>query len=201
MIRSIIFLGLALLLGACEEKPELISHVRTQEISGRDEGPLWLKRPVYRVQLPSHWQYIESRGSLADTTKPNAEFLAYGEVHITFHSFPSRSLEERIPPSSQVARWKSQEMGAVKPFSNGGFIGLFLEGKSLMAWSLQLDASLYQKLRFLASSAEEQEHYKQLSADYTIKITGPPELILAHKNEFLDFAKSCELIQAIPERL
>ncbi len=179
-----------------------------QEFTGRDElvsDQTRVRRPVYRAKVPCGWKRIETDGSLMDTKIPNIAFEIEEGLKVTVHTFPSASLETRIPPFAQVERWKRQLSGDVKTLSkqiaHGGFAGIALEAPTLLAWSMQLDTEHYQTLAFLANSDAEKEHYKQMSADYTIKATGPEELIEKHKEELFLFANSFELIQEIPRRM
>ncbi len=123
------------------------------------------------------------------------------------HTFPTHSLEERIPPEAQVQRWQGQLKGLaahVNGVAHGGFVGLYLEGYTekgtVRAWSLQLDMQHYQTLHFLAATVEEEEHYQQMAADYTLKAFGPTDKLEKHRIAIDLFADSFELIQEIPSR-
>lgn len=178
----------------------LTTCLLTQEFTGREENDQ-IRRPVYRAKVPEGWIRIDPQGSIMDTTLPNATFLIENELKVTVHSFPSENLEDRIPPFAQIERWKRQgHAGKVESISRGGFVGLFLEGASILAWSMQLDLEHYQTLSFLPTNRFEEAHYKQMRADYTIKATGPERLIAKYREELLHFAKSFELIQEIPKR-
>jgi len=103
-----------------------------------------------------------------------------------------------------VKRWEGQlgsVKAAVEPVTHAGFAGLFLEAPTVLAWSMQLDMEHYQTLSLLAGSDAEKEHFKQMCADYTIKVTGSQELIDEHRDELFLFANSFELIQEIPKRM
>jgi hypothetical protein len=192
-------------LAACKKCPEKIPPFTVQEFTGREEsvGVSLVRRPVYRAKVPAGWVRIDPVGTIQDTKEPNATFLVEEKLKVTIHTFPSNRLEERIPPSAQIARWKRQ-LGevetSIEPACHGGFVGLCLEGPTMLAWSMQLDLEHYQTLTFLASSHLEEEHFKQMRADYTIKAAGPEELIESHRNELRFFADSFELIQEIPKR-
>ncbi len=198
------------LLTSCAQSPKNIPSFTWQEIAGREEqlgSAAIVRRPVYRAKVPSGWERVDPslESSLSDTTKPIVSFLIDEKIQITVHNFPSKSLEDRIPPAFQIERWKQQideENPLVEPWGHSGFIGLYFEGKkgktTILAWSMQLDSSHYQTLSFLANSVEEEEHFKQMKADYTIKVNGPTELIEKHRAYLLLFANSFELIQEIP---
>jgi hypothetical protein len=183
-----------------------------QEIQGRDEVISWkstVRRPVYQAKVPLAWQRIDpaQNESLLDTTHPIVSFVIEDGVIVYVHSFPANSLEERIPPAAQIERWRQQlkpTVHTIEPAAHGGFAGLFFEGKndahSLLAWSLQLGLEHFQTLHFLAGTVEEEEHYRQMAADVTIKVSGPTPLIKKHYEEIVLFASSFELIQEIPER-
>lgn len=171
-----------------------------QEFTGREEKDQ-IRRPLYRAKVPPGWVRLDPQGPITDTTLPNVAFLIENELKVTIHSFPSENLDERIPPYAQIERWKRQgDEGKVDSVSRGGFVGLFLEGATILGWSMQLDLEHYQTLAFLPTNRFEEEHYKQMRADYTIKATGPEKLIAKYRDELLLFAKSFELIQEIPKR-
>ena len=184
-----------------------------QEINGRDEIISYnqkVRRPVYRAKIPLSWKRIDPEGldSLLDTTKPIVSFEIADKLRLTLHTFPTTSLEERIPPAAQIERWRNQLKGGsfyIEKITQGGFAGLYFEGKrentTVCAWSMQLDSQHYQTLHFLASTVEEEEHYKQMAADFTIKVSGPGESIEQHWEEIALFANSFELIQEIPARM
>ena len=192
---------LFLILAGCASHPTAETPCVMTEIVGRDT------RPVYRAKVPETWVSLPPEGALSDTTKPNAAFLIDDSVRVTVHSFPTDSFEERISPMAQVERWRRQIAPleeVVEGAARAGFIGLFYEGRhvdhSVLAWSMQLDAEHYLTLQFLEGTPEERAFFKQLRADYTIKVTGPSEVIEKHRRELLEFAKSFELIQEIPKR-
>jgi hypothetical protein len=182
-----------------------------QTFNGRDEIISYgqkVRRPVYQAKVPLAWKRIDpaAKESILDTTKPIVSFFLEEGLLLTIHTFPTHSLEERIPPIAQVERWAAQLKGGkshTEPVGWGGFAGIRFEGeigeRGVVAWSLQLDLEHYQALHFLASTVEEEEHYKQMAADYTIKVTGPKALIEQHREELSFFVDSFELIQEIPK--
>lgn len=208
-----LFLFLVGALSGCRSQSEKVPPFTWQQFNGRDECIGFgqkIRRPVYQAKVPVNWRRVNpsSEDSLVDTTLPIISFQLDDNLTVYVHTFPTESLEERIPPEMQVERWKKQIHAAlpvVKKVGQSGFCGLYFEGSqgtnTLCGWSLQLDVEHYQTLRFLASTVEEEEHYKQMSADYTIKIVGPTAQIDKHKSELTLFAQSFELIQEIPQNL
>lgn len=193
MIRSVMILLCAALLVGCQS--EQIHQFPWQHIAGREH------RPLYRAQVPSEWKRIDPSPlvSLADTTLSLCEFLIedpQGTVRIAIHNFPTHHLEQRIPPQAQIARWRQQNALAsgtscrVLPVSHGGFTGLSLQGPGILAYAMQLAVPHFRILQ--------QHQMFQCCADYTIKATGPQELLIAHQDEIERFARSFELIEEIP---
>lgn len=173
-----------------------------QTIAGRDPA---ITQPIYRARIPAHWQRVDPLPdeSLADTTKPLCRLLilaSEGQIDITIHNFPTDTIDQRIPPQSQVARWQRQlgdrasNTDSIRPFAHGGFVGLFFEADGLLAWSLQLAPSHYRTLSLPPAS----HLNRQLRADYTIKATGPESALAHHRSDILAFARSFELIAEIP---
>lgn len=58
----------------------------------------------------------------------------------------------------------------------------------------------YQTLHFLSATVEEEEHYQQMAADFTIKTFGPIDKLEKHRVAIDLFADSFGLIQDIPSR-
>lgn len=184
-----------------------------QKIQSRDEGDPTSRYPLYDAKVPSDWIRVNPNvnDSIADTTKPLVEFTIVEGNHsarITVHNFPSNTLEERIPTMAQIERWKKQchsieSQPVTIPESHDGFIGFFLECKykigeqkiQLMGWTMQLAPEFYQRLSHDNSYFSRQER-----ADYTIKVVGPEDLILKHREAIMSFANSFELIHALPSR-
>lgn len=193
---------------SCSRSSDKPPPYTEQSINGRDEIVSYghtVRRPVYHAKVPLTWERLDpsENESLLDTTKPIVTFVLDKGLLINVHSFPSDSLEERITPAAQIEHWRSLLKGEtyrLDKIGHGGFSGLYLEGKNLSAWSLQLDAQNYQILHYLATTVEEEEHYKQMAADYTIKAIGPNELLEKHRDEISLFINSFELIQEIPCR-
>ncbi len=151
--------------------------------------------------------------SISDSTRPNCEFYI-GEtspIHFTFHTFPTDTFEQRIPPEAQIGRWKRQfdeidlSTLLIEPRALGGFTGLSfyaegsLNGKehSILGFSMQL-ASLH--WRTLQAQNGPSFKQRQMASDYTLKAIGAPESITTYKSEIELFANSFELIEEIPIR-
>ena len=207
------------ILNACASPEAPNTTLTTYEIGGRDEirsKGIPVRYPVYRVKAPLYWEIERpsSGESIADSTKPLVEFAIEedGEaVRIAIHNFPSEIIDQRIPPSAQIARWKRQ-FDAIDPASVhtepqafGGFTGLFFQASgtfhgqetAMLCWAMQLPAVQYRNL-LLPGTPEELRFFKQMRADYTIKVTGPVYLVEKHKEAIIAFARSFELIQEIP---
>lgn len=201
--------GMGILLAvltSCNSCPEKVPPYTQQEFTGREERTQQqrlVRRPTYRAKVPIGWKRIDPENPIQDTREANVTFRTEDGIVITVHTFPTETLEERVPPAAQVARWKGQlkdAPSAVHAISQAGFAGLKLDAPTLLAWSMQLDFEHYQTLSFLAQSIEEEEHYKQMRADYTIKATGTEAALDLHRKELELFASSFELIQEIPKR-
>ena len=202
-----------ILCASCQKCPQKVPPFTWQEINGQDEIIAYgqrVRRPVYRAQVPIGWQRIgpSENESIRDTTKPIVSFTIEEGVTLMVHTFPTASLEERIPPEVHVQRWQGQLKGMathVSQTAHGDFAGLYLEGYTekgaVRAWSLQLDMQHYQTLHFLATTVEEEEHYQQMAADYTLKAFGPKEKLEKHHIAIDLFANSFELIQEIPTKI
>lgn len=192
-----------LFLVSCNKCPEKVPPYTFQKFTGREERlseQMMVRRPVYRAKVPIGWTRLDPEGLILDTTQPNVTFLIDEDLKLVVHTFPAK----RIPPLAQIERWKGQLSDAqtiVEAAGHGGFAGFFLEAPTVLAWSLQLDFEHYQTLSFLASSPAEHEHFKQMQADFTIKVTGPQKQIAKHRDEILLFESSFELIQEIPKRM
>ncbi len=206
-----IFTLITSLLTSCSSNSSLPSS-NWQLIGGRDDGQV-LERPLlYRVLVPSEWtrQDPSINESIADTKKSICEFYIHEKdqsIRLTIHTFPFMQKQLRIPPQAQIARWKSQfeELDLVathsQPDSHGGFSGLFFEGQGILqgkptkviGWSMQL-ASVYE--RELNQEKQPLDHRK--CADYTIKASGPPDLMDHYRIAIIAFAHSFELIDEIP---
>lgn len=211
-------LALFMLAGCDSPSSPSSSAERWQEVLGRDEGQPDQRKPIYRAKVPSTWQRIDAAitESIADSTKANCEFLIGTEddpIHLVVHSFPSSSLEDRIPPQAQIQRWQRQfdeldlQALQITPCAQGGFTGLCMSAEGLMkgrqtavlAWSMQLAP-----LHFIALQVKEGTNdpvkTRQRQSDYTIKAFGPPKSLAAYRSEIMAFAASFEMIEEIPLR-
>lgn len=221
----LLILALCLLIG-CNKTPIQPSQ-SWQLLPARDNGlspdtPLSILSPqslslpnrplLYRALVPSHWtrQDPSPEESIIDTTKAICAFTIHENdqlIRLTIHTFPILQDRMRIPPQAQIARWKGQfeELDLVAthtlPDAHGGFSGLFFEGEGILhgndtkviGWSMQL-APIFE--RQLNQGRDPLDQYKR--ADYTIKASGPPDLMNKHRQEILTFARSFELIDELP---
>jgi hypothetical protein len=207
-------------MGCSSGDPPKDSESFWQEISGRDEGEgKFYRVPVYRAKVFPGWVFHEpdAKESIFDTMKANSEFLIEypeGTIRIAVHNFPVTNKNDRIPPMAQIARWKRQiseiDQVSLKEdlFAHGGFAGTLIEATglidekkiSVIAVAMQLDSEHYQVLSQKSGTEEEQNLYRQQSADYTIKASGPPDIVSKKRKEILKFARSFELIEEIPVR-
>jgi hypothetical protein len=208
---------IVLLLSSCEtHPPENSPRLIPVEIRGRDNGISAKALPIYRVKAPLSWNFFPPAPteSLSNTIKPLCEWAIEdpaGPIRITVHNFPTDSIEQRIPPSAQVARWQKQFdqldplSSSITQVSFAGFSGLLFEGSGLMnqtqtsvlAWIMQMAPEHYQSLSLHANTSDKS---KQQRADFSIKIIGPRESMETHKRTLLAFAQSFELIDEIPSR-
>ena len=197
-----------LLFTSCQQDNKNNPSVHMQEIAGRDHTP------IYRIRTPDSWIKRDPlpNESLLDTTKAISEFIIResGEtIRITIHNFPSQTIEERIAPQQQVARWKKQFETLFTSSSStiqqafSGYNGLLFEGTGIMngqqimvlGWALQLPLEHYQTI--LHSSLQEKD---SMRSDVTIKAVGPLSLMQKHKEAIIAAARSFELIEEIPNR-
>lgn len=217
MIRSLFFhlLPCCLALHVCTgcSTDQTTSGTRpTQAISGRAEDGV--RFAVYRVALVPGWIRRDPMPDelLEDTTKALCDFFIRDNgatVRIAIHNFPTTTIEERIPPSAQVARWQ-QQLGFVDPAKTGlepqafnGYCGLLLSAENVdtavLGWSLQLGTEHYRTLTEMERRDPAKRHqYRQMRADVTIKATGSPGLIAKHRDDIIAFARAFELIEEIP---
>lgn len=187
LLRTCLLLTL-LLLSACETAPTHTPH--TEFISGRNAD----RQPIYTSVAPSHWQKMPPEQDLNDTMKPVCEYCIDNTLRLVVHNFPSSTLSERIPPQAQVLRWQRQSgSGIVMPECHDGFVGLRFETDTVLAWAMQLDPELYLSLTGPVSTDLD----RQRRADYTIKVTGPQELLEAHRHDIDTFAQQFRLLNPI----
>jgi hypothetical protein len=218
-LNNVLFLFFIILI-SCESQSLPLKSKMVHEINGRDEGNSNLTRfKIYRAKVPETWtrQDPAAHISIADTTKSLCEFLIPCEdnqqIRISIHNFPSKQIEERIPPAAQINRWKQQftllnsTNVSVIPQAYGGFVGYRFEGSGLMndketmvlAWAMQLAPEHFSTLTLhLNYNSEKETSLKQMRADYTIKASGPTFLMEKHRHAIINFANSFELIEEIP---
>jgi len=213
-LLSLTFL-LIFLISSCQE-PKKIKEKHWQFISARDNG-LSFDRPfVYRAIAPTNWirKNPKNDESIQDTRKANCEFYLLNEekekgMRLTIHTFPIQNLQLSISNEAQIARWK-QQFSYLNPLSikvtslsRGGFNGLAFEAEGIIddkqtmviAWSMKL-APLYSHLL-----QQTREVKQELLADYTIKVVGDPEFMKTNRLDIIEFAKSFELIEELPNPL
>ena len=181
-------------------------------------------KPIYRARIPSEWIRRDPlpEEQLADTTKAICEFIIYRPgsedlIRITIHNFPSDKIEDRIPPSAQIARWQRQFELLLPHCSNktaqafSGYLGLMfigsgiLNGKetTMVGFSMQLAPEHYRTLSHplaLESSPIDAETRLQMRSDVTIKAVGPKQSMNEHQDAIINMARSFELIDEIPHR-
>lgn len=215
-MNHLIFLFLTLVFVACNEGPSTQFQQPMQEIKGRDyNGKRFL---VYRARVPLDWIRKDSLAeeSLTDTKKSIVEYYIMHNsdfIRIAIHNFPSDTLEERIPPMVQIARWERQfdhllpEESSNQPQAFNGYSGLKFKGTGtldqkdtmMLGWVLQIGKEHYPMLTH-AKNPENNDLYREMRADVTIKAVGPKELMEEHEEEINQFTRSFELIKEIPSR-
>lgn len=184
--------------------PDQVTEKTPESFEGRLEGI-----PIYQAEIPKSWKKIlpEGKRYLSDTMLPIVTFEVE-DVVVTVHNFPTKTIEERVSPFLQIQRWQKQ-FDYIEPFSlsiqeiaYGGFSGFSLEAegifkgkaKTLMAFAMQLAKEHYYTL---SSQPAKEPKFRQMRADYTIKVLGKKESVARHRNEILAFAESFELIEEI----
>jgi hypothetical protein len=152
---------------------------------------------IYRIKTPHDWKKIYPQIVSTDTKIALCEFFIE-DIRITLHNFPSQTFEDRIPPGSQIARWKKQlpmVYENITPQAFSGYVGYLYEGDdgetAMMGWIMQLGPEQYSRLSLPDIPPE-------LRSDVTIKAQGPLHLIQKHRQKIISFARSFELIQEIP---
>lgn len=209
---SLTFILLTLSLTGCSRSSPMPTASNWQLIPGRDHGHS-IERPLlYRALVPANWLRHDppETDSIADTTKANCEFMIRddgSEIKVTVYTFPYTQEEGRVPPQAQIARWQRQledlDLLSVQivPDSHGGFSGLYFEGQGklqgktaiVLGWSMRL-APGYDRQLIISRHPGDQEK----RADYTLKASGPPEVINKHRADLVQFAHSFELIDELP---
>lgn len=210
-----LLLSLFVTIGCSGNQNTQLSQSEWQDICGRDNGVQLGRTPIYRANVPSKWiRHTSLNESIADTKKAICEFSIEDQgrqIRITIHSFPSQTIDERIPPAAQIARWKRQldplDLASVNvvPQSHGGFAGFLFEGSgilnneqtTILGWSMQLAPEHYRHL-IPGNNTDEANLLRQMRSDYTIKAVGPYDLVAKYKRSIMAFADSFELIQEIP---
>ena len=208
---------ICLLCCSCSSNDGESPSIPMQNIMGRDyEGKRF---PVYRARVQAHWIRKDAlpEESLTDTTKPLCEFLirqGSEVIRISVHNFPSETIEQRIPPGAQIARWQRQfetldpsESGTV-PQAFSGYSGFKFKGvgtlksvndveSMVLGWALQLSDEHYRTLSY-PPQERNRLRYREMRADITIKAVGQKEAMEVNEEEINRFARSIELIEEIP---
>lgn len=211
-LSSMVFmLILCLNLSSCEiANSSKIFH--TQPLSSRDDGSPNSRALLYQTTVPQNWirKDPSENESILDTKKANCEFFIHEnnqQVRITIHTFPYSDDSQRIPPQAQIQRWKKQfdHYNSITLITNScsqsGFYGYFFEVEgminhepiTMMGWSMQLSPLFDRALKY------DQDNQAQIKrADFTIKVTGPPELVSKNREDILIFAQHFEFIDELP---
>lgn len=169
--------------------------------------------PIWRVRRPSDWIAIERTGPEDDTTLPVQEWtIGEGDdlIRVQIHSFPATTLEARIPPMAQIARWQRQFSPSPPPdieltrqaFS--GYAGYLMDGRGTMkgssvrtlAFAMSLPERSYAALSLL--KGKKSDEIAEMQSDITIKVVGREEAVDQREKEIRSFARSFELIDPIP---
>ncbi|SCA62898.1 Uncharacterized protein SCG7086_AF_00110 [Chlamydiales bacterium SCGC AG-110-P3] len=210
--------ALAALLCSCDTPTEPLIGA-WQQITARDSGVPSERAPVYRACVPNYWIRHDPDGntSIVDTTLPLCDFTitdAGGSITIAVHNFPYDTLEQRIHPSAQVARWRRQLIDtdaatvAIQPYGHGGYAGLQFEATgtflgasdiTILAWAMQLSREHFRNLQ-RGGTIEQRRFDRQQRGDYTIKAYGPRATLARYRRDIEDFARSFELIAEVPSK-
>lgn len=212
---SCAFLVICLGLCSCASAPEQETSTTTQEIKGRDFTGR--RFAVYRARVPETWIRRDPlpNESLNDTTKALCEYIIKeknGIIRISIHNFPTDTIDQRIAPAAQVARWQRQFTSlsptdySITPQTFNGYTGLYFKGEGklhnsqsmMLGWSLVLAPEHYRMLSH-GSNDEENKKYREMRADVTIKAIGPISMMEHHEGDISRFARSFELIEEIPQ--
>lgn len=218
MILPMLLVVVFSLIAACEQ-PQDNDAISEQLIAGRHLSEGAVRLPIYRVAAPTVWRLQAPPGdeAIEDTMQAIAEFFIAddaGEIRITLHNFPAASLESRIPPHTQIARWQRQFLylddaaTTITPQAFSGFVGLLFDGRGTLASAPQAPTTT-QPIRMLAWAMQlATEHWHTLDAlqqpiderrsDITIKAVGPEQALARQERRLLAFARSIELLDPLP---
>lgn len=205
-----VFLPLTLFLILEKNAPE----TRIEKVFARESLHDAKPPEIWRLEVPKTWKRIDPQELSTDTRLPNLSFEIQGEkapILITLHNFPAEQLQERVPISMQITRWKRQltNLDEVSlrevPFTQSGYRGLLLtakgekEGKShaFIAVALQMDNELFEALRVESAERQTQFMNRQRRSDFTLKAQGDPEDLVLHEEDILNSFESFELIAGI----
>lgn len=217
-IRHLALYSLVLLLSACDNTTDTNTYTQQLIVSGRNESDSLERPDVYTAEIPLSWRVNppNPNESLTDTMKPIYEITINDEqehIEITIHNFPVAELGKRIPPEAQAARWRQQLGGdaaqhiSVENQAFGGFSGLRFEGegalsgkeRKVIGWTMQMSPEHFYALSQEHEGLSEKERL-QMSASYTIKVVGPPEVVQKNIQAINKFARTFRLINPIPQK-
>lgn len=183
--------------------------IRGRGIEGRRVG-------IYTMSTPRGWIRRDPLPDdlVTDTTKSICEFIINdpeGIIRIAVHNFPAETIDARIPPQAQVARWKNQiegydEMNSyTSPIAFAGYSGLLFVGigtNMVIAAALQLTPEHFRNLPVLPPESKEtsrtSELHAQMRGDVTIKAVGTIGSMQKHQDEILRSIHSFALVDEIP---
>jgi hypothetical protein len=183
----------------------------TKEEIIRGRGTEGRKFGIYTMNIPKDWIRRDPLPDdpVNDTTKELCEFIINdpdGIIRITIHNFPVDTIDSRIPPQAQIARWKNQienydEINShTTPIAFGGYSGLLFVGigtKMVVAAALQLPIEHFRNLPANDTSRKSTLH-AQMRADVTIKAVGPIVSMQKHQDEIVKSIHSFSLVDEIP---
>lgn len=200
---------LLLVFSGCRSHPPQPGY-REVEIEGRLQNA-----PLYRAKMPLGWELKpKNSNSRIDTTQALAEFILHQReesIRLTFHNFPVGRRDQEIPPSAQIARWKGQfsyldlNRSHISFESFAGFVGYLFEGsgvltetlddkgESVLGWAMELAQEHKQHIQ--------EAPFQEMRASFTIKAVGPTHLMDKERASVMKFARSFELIEALPSEL
>lgn len=118
---------------------------------------------------------------------------------VTFHTFPSDSLDKRIPPTAQIERWKKQLNGKeseITPYTRCGFGGFRIvcfEEKGMIGYAMQLTPPLFQAMLYPHSKLED-VYFTEMRSDYTVKAVGSGKALENEAVNIDSFVKSLKWI-------
>lgn len=194
-MQPLALIFLAVFLAACDVDHDA-SRTVVDTISGREQ-----QNDLWHIRRPVEWTLKDASPSLRDSRLANKEYEIEDAISLVIHSFPSQTIEKRIPPLAQVQRWKAQfdrsppPQFHLSPQAFSGYAGFLLEGEGrikgkevrMLAWALSLSPKAYFSLKNPESRSE-----------ITIKVVGSEEMVNLHEESILKAVRTLGLIEAIP---